>query len=116
MNPSERTCLNHWMLKEALEKLSITILQGSWNMKVKWIGMNMIVFKTNHMPCGLNVNTRHNQDIHDLQHYVYNIPCEFGRNVPDGTGRPLHMHLSEHLNNHKQRWMEIPKLAQHVYE
>jgi len=101
MNPSERTCLTHWMLKEDLEKLSIKILQGSWNMKVKWIGMNMIVFKTNHAPCGQNFNTRHDQDLHDLQHYIYNIPCECGRNVPDGTGRPLHMHLSEHLNNHK---------------
>jgi hypothetical protein len=54
------------MPKEALEKLSIKILQGSWNMEVKWMGMNMIVFKTNHMHCGQNVNTRHDQDLHDL--------------------------------------------------
>jgi len=56
------------MPKEALEKLSIKILQGSWNMKVKWIGMNMIVFKTKRVPCGQNVNKTHYQDIHDFQH------------------------------------------------
>jgi hypothetical protein len=60
--------------------------------------------------------TRHDQDLHDLLHYVYSIPCKCGRNIPDGTGRSVHAHLSEHLNNHKQGWMEIPKLAQHVHE
>jgi hypothetical protein len=62
------------MLKEALQKLPIKTLQGSWNIKVKWKGMHMTVFKTNHEPCGQNINMRHDQNLHALQHYVYSIP------------------------------------------
>jgi hypothetical protein len=54
MNPSERTCL----LIEASEKMPIKIVEGSRNMKIKWMGMDNIVFKTNHVPCGQNVNTQ----------------------------------------------------------
>jgi hypothetical protein len=37
-------------------KIANKNLQGSWNMKIKWMGMDTIVLKTNHMPYSQNVN------------------------------------------------------------
>jgi hypothetical protein len=59
MNPSERTCL----LTAPLEKLPIKIVQVSWNMKIKWMGMDTFSKPTT---CPVvKMLTRYDQDLHD---------------------------------------------------
>jgi predicted GIY-YIG superfamily endonuclease len=56
------------------------------------------------------------REAQQVNHCVYNIPCECGRCYIGETSRPLEVRIKEHKYNLTQGLLEKSKLAQHAYE